>query len=75
MIQLLVLGFFVCLGAKAAIDLYDSGKKLITNEGVDAVKKGAAAAKEGAHKLHEKVDSGLGIHADEHKKEGAEAKA
>ena len=67
MIQLIVLGFFVCLGAMAAKDIYEWGLKFITHEGVDAIKKGASAAKEGAHKLHEKVDNGLGIHKDEHK--------
>lgn len=75
MIQLVVLGFFVCLGAKAGIDLYDSGKKLLTHEGVDALKKGVAAAKEGAHKVHETVDNTLNIHKGEHTKEDSEAKA
>lgn len=75
MIQLIVLGFFVCLGAKAGMDLYDSGKRLLTHEGVDALKKGVKAAKEGAHKVHETVDSKLGIHEKEHGKEVNEAKA
>ena len=55
--------------------MYDFGKKFLTHEGVDAIKKGAAAAKEGAHTLHEKVDNGLGIHKGEHTKEGDAAKA
>ena len=62
MIQFVIIGFFVCLGCKAASDVYDGGKKILTS---DEVKKGF---KEGAEKLHEKVDSTLNIHADEHKK-------
>lgn len=54
MIQLIVLGFFVCLGGKAAIDIYEWGKKFITHEGKDAVKKGLKKAKEEVdeHILH-----------------------
>jgi len=70
MIQLIVLGFFVCLGAKAGMDLYDSGKKLLTHEGVDALKKGVAAAKEGAHKVKSEVNEHI-----LHKKEGDTEKA
>ena len=76
MIQLIFLGFFVCLGAKAGMDLYDSGKKFITKAAnSEAVHDGIEAVKKGAHKAHEKVDSTLNIHKDEHKKEGSVAKA
>ena len=61
MIQFVIIGFFVCLGVKAAIDIYDGGKKILTS---DELKKGF---KEGAEKLHEKVDSTLGIHEEEHR--------
>lgn len=61
MVQLIVLGFFVCLGGKAAIDIYDSGKRFVTHEGLDAVKKGAA-------KVKEEVDTHI-LHKDDKKEE------
>lgn len=63
MIQFVIIGFFVCLGVKAAIDIYDGIKKVLLS---DEVKE---SFKEGAEKLHEKVDSSLGIHTEEHKKQ------
>jgi len=76
MIQLIVLGFFVCLGAKAAMDIYDAGKKFVTNAAYnETVHNSIEAVKKGVHVAHEKVDSKLGIHKDEHKKEGETATA
>lgn len=69
MIQLIVLGFFLCIGALAAKDMYDAGKKFVTHEGKDAVKKGIKKAKEeiDEHITHKTEKEAM--------KEGSEAKA
>lgn len=67
MIQMMVIGFFVCLGVKAAMDMYDGAKKILLS---DEVKQGI---KDGAHTVHERVDSTLGIHKEEHEKKSEAA--
>lgn len=57
MIQFIIIGFFVCLGVKAAMDVYDSAKKIILS---DELKQGI---KDGAHKLKDEVDEHL-LHKD-----------
>lgn len=39
MLNVIVIGFFAVLGAKAAIDVYDSAKSIIVTQGPDVAKK------------------------------------
>jgi len=60
-IDLMLVGFFVTIGGKGAIDTYDGGKQLI--KGITQSEK----AHDMMDKVHKTVDNTLDRHKDEHK--------